>query len=198
MKVDVEPTLFAVGALIVCGDEFAAVTEKNTSRKSVKLAGQQTYPMETVEDYDQDDWATLIRACREEVKLDVNKEDIIFLNAVETRPGVELRNYVVKIPSKNLVGSGDFIDEVSAADWVSLNEVISSRGSLRFRPGVHETVADYFRHLSDPERFQPAQHGHKELVDQIPEHIYGLVEAGLTRTQAVSQYFRLAQHSLNS
>lgn len=193
MKIETKPALFAVGVLIVCRDEFAVVTEANTSRKSVKLAGQQTYPMETVKDCDQDDLATLIRACREEVKLDVSRGGLVFLNVVETRPGVELRNYVVKIPSKSLIGRGDFIDEVSAVDWVSLNEVISSRGSLRFRPGVHETVTDYFRHLSDPERFQPAQHGHRELVDQIPEHIYGLVETGLSRTEAVSQWFHLEQ-----
>lgn len=189
MKVDVEPTLFAVGALIVCDDEFAAVTEKNTSRKSVKVAGQQTHPMETVEDFDQNDLATLTRACKEEVALDIQQKDVIFLNTIETRPGVELRNYLVIISSKDLVKRGSFIDEVSSVKWVPLQEVILSKGSLRFRPGVHETVSDHFRLKSDPEVYQPGEYRYRELADQIPSKVYDLVDSGLSGKEAVSQWF---------
>jgi hypothetical protein len=188
MKSEVTPTLFAVGALIVCGDEFAAITETNTSRKSVKIAGQLSYPMETVEDFDSDDSATLCRACKEEVDLNIGHEKFILLNSVETRPGVELRNYFVEISLKDSVGIGSFVYEVTGLEWLPLQEVISSKGRLRFRPGVHETVTDYFRLQSDPEKFKPSEYGHTDLADQIPTEVYDLVDSGVNGKEAVSRY----------
>ncbi|MFA5932536.1 MAG: hypothetical protein WCV81_05215 [Microgenomates group bacterium] len=193
MKSEIQPTLFAVGALIVCGGEFAAVTEENTSRKSVKIAGQQTHPMETIEDFDKDDSATLCRACKEEVKLIINPENFVLLNSVETRPSVELRNYFVNISAKDLVGRGEFIDEVSPVEWLPLQEVISSKGSLRFRPGVFETVSDYMRLQSNPSNFKPGEYGHTDLVDQIPSEVYGLVDSGVNGKEAVFRWLHQRQ-----
>lgn len=200
MEVEIKPTLFAVGALIVCNDELAVVMETRTSSKSVKVEGQETFPMETVEDYDTGDFATLGRACSEEVTVPTELiKAITRLNTVETRPGVELRNYAVELHSKKGVERGTFIDEVSPVEWILLTEVIRNRGRLRFRPGVYETVVDFYRLRSGKENFEIGEHRHFQLIDQIPGEIYRLIEeTGLSGKEAVSQYFSRQQLPITS
>lgn len=197
MEVEIKPTLFAVGALIVCGDEFAVVTETKTNPKSVKVEGQETFPMETVEDYDTGDFATLGRACSEEVTVPTQRiKGITRLNTIETRPGVELRNYAVELHSKEGVDRGAFIDEVSPVVWVPLTEVVKSRGRLRFRPGVYETVVDYYSMRAHPDNFEAGEHRHSQLVDQIPQEVYRLaLEDGLNGREAVSRWLVRPQPS---
>lgn len=193
MKIDMEPTLFGVGTLIICGNEFAVVTEAETSPKSAKVEGQETFPMETVEPFDTGDFATIGRACSEEVNLRLDQTGgIIQLNTVEPRPGVELRNYIVEVSSRESVGRGSFVDEVSPVKWVKIDEVIKSGGKLRFRPGVYETVIDYYRYKLNPIKFQPGEHRHFQLIDQIPDLVYYLVlEEGFSGREAVSRWLAL-------
>lgn len=188
------PQLHAVAIAVVCGEECAIITETRTSRKSVKIAGQDAIPMETQEDFDGSDEATIGRACVEEIRLapeDVRRQ--VFLNRVETRPTVELRGYALEVDSKSVVGRGEFEDEVSPVKWVPLSEIIGAKGSLRFRPGTIETVIDYLRFRQNPESFTTGDHLHTELVDQIPEVVYHFVEAGFSGKEAVSQWRTLQQ-----
>lgn len=195
MVTEAKPTLFGVGVLIIYESELAVVKETRTSKRSVKIEGQQTFPMETVEEFDEDDYATIKRACSEEIAVsDGGVRVIIPLNIIETRPGVQLRNYAVEVSSKDAVRRGSFVDEVSDIEWISLEEVVRFKGKLRFRPGVYEAVNDYRWMRMSPENYRLKKYNSLELADKIPADVFNWVlDEGLSGIEAVSRWNVLQQ-----
>lgn len=198
MLVDAKPTLFGVGALIVYGDEFAVVCETMTNPRTAKVAGQETFPMETVESSDTGDFMTIGRACSEEVKVPMEQiKPIRQLNSIRLRPDVEVRNYLVELLSKDGVESGTFTHEVSSVRWIPLREAIDAKRTLRFRPGVTKTIEDLLDMRRDPEAYTIRKHGYHDLEDKIPPYVFKMVlEGGLSGKEAVFRWNALQRRQL--
>lgn len=150
--------LSGVGAFIVTPDGlFWTVVEKNTRRKTNKMAGMVSTPMETIEQGESHAQA-FTRLFSEEVVTDIisDPKPDIKLCQVQLSRGVWLHVYLVNVdnpftPTTNW-------SDVSNSDWQNINHVHLPSNNVRFRPGVKEIIESYKDYLIEGHEFQPIVH----------------------------------------
>lgn len=191
---EIEERTTGVGALIVVADthrpDFLTIEETRTKRSSGKLKGMRSLPMETVEDGETHQQA-LARLLQEEVRLNTvclaGELIRLKLGRYELTPGVVLHAYVIEAPRDSGISVGSGVD-VQRPEWTSIEEVLAtSRGSLRFRPGVKEIITTYLDYLQDKESFQQVIYSSDELANTVPNDVYDLIDQGTNETEALSQ-----------
>lgn len=175
-----------VGALTIYENCFLGVQEGRPKRKTAKLSGMWSLPMETVEDGETHSDA-LIRLWQEEItpgaeagKIELKNE----LCIVQLTPGVWLHSYIFESTSCFPAALGSSRGEILGARWISISEVLNDPiGSLRFRPGVYETVLSYSQYRSKKDDWSALIFPQTRV--QVPSQVYDLIESGVSQNEAL-------------
>lgn len=172
---EIVETLAGVGALIITPDGyFLSIEEGRTSRKTGKIKGMRSLPMETIEAAETHDQA-LKRLLKEEVSLEELNDctNLTKLCRVQLTPGIWLHAYLMPINYRLQAKDGTHKDALNPK-WVHVSEVLKSDPRDRlFRPGTREVVKSYLR-------FQRNTNSQPELCfrceDEIPQEVFDKLE----------------------
>lgn len=178
-----------VGAFMVCGNEFLGIQEGRPKRKTGKLRGMWSLPMETVKDGEAHSDA-LIRLWQEEITPGPENNHIKLedkLCVVQFTPGVWLHSYVFESTSCFPAALGSSAGEILGVRWISLSEVLNDPiGSLRFRPGVYETVLSYSEYQSKMGDWSALRFPQTRV--QVPSKVYDLIESGISQNEVLLHF----------
>lgn len=185
MSIEISSEIAGVGAFIVNkanpDQGFITVQESITKRKTNKLAGMRSYPMETIEPGENHDQA-LQRLFQEEIFIEPTiYSPKIKLGQFTLLPGVSLHTYLFEIGSDITIAVGSAAKEVKDPRWTTFQEVLEAPFGT-FRAGVYETVVGYLAYLRDPVNFQIGTYA--RLRDWIPDEIFDFMETGFTKAEA--------------
>lgn len=166
-----------VGVLILTADgQYLSIREEKTKRKTNKVAGMISAPMETVETGEGEGQA-LERLFREEV-VAAETNELIFIGRlcdVQLAPGVWLHAYLLLSTKPFKATTGENGQDVAQPTWRPINQVMEENTGIRFRPGVKELVKSYLTFASDPENFTPQIYF--ECEDKISPEEFDRLEA---------------------
>lgn len=148
---EITEVLAGVGALIITPDGyFLSIEEGRTSRKTGKIKGMRSLPMETIE-IGETHGQALERLLKEEVsaKKLTNYASSAKLCRVQLTPGVWLHAYLIPANHRFRVEAGTHKDALNPK-WVHIDEVINCDPKNRqFRPGTREVVKSYLEFQQD-------------------------------------------------
>lgn len=173
---EIVETLAGVGALIITPDGyFLSIEEGRTSRRTGKIKGVRSLPMETIEAGETHQQA-LERLLKEELSAEElnNHTDLIKLCRVQLTPGVWLHAYLIPVNLRFQAQAGTHKD-ASNPKWVHINELLGSNPKDRlFRPGTREVIESYLKFGAN-NNFQPDVHF--RCKDEIPQEVFDALEA---------------------
>lgn len=172
---EVAEVLAGVGALIVTPDGyFLSIEEGRTSRKTGKIKGMRSLPMETMEVGETHEQA-LERLFKEEVSAKElsDRIDPPKLCRVQLTPKVWLHAYLIPVNYRFQVEAGTHKDALNPR-WVHIDEVLNSDPENRqFRPGTREVVRSYLEFQQNT-NFRPRLFFRCE--DEIPQEVFDKLE----------------------
>lgn len=186
-----------VGAFIVDAQNplrgFVTVEEMTTKKKTNKLRGMKTYPMETIE-RGEDHNQALDRLFQEEVTMTPTLAlTRIKLGQYELIPGVMLHTYLFEANSDVMALIGSASSEVRDPKWTTFEEVKSASIGA-FRAGVYETVMNYLDYLRNPRNFQTRTY--INLRDRIPQEVFEFIAGGASEKEALYHWIALGKFSV--
>ena len=187
-----ERHITGVGALIVSPEtqpkKFLTIRERYTSKITNKLSGMDLLPMETGEVGEQAE-DTLGRLFTEEVRISpVIRRLESCLCVCELAPGVFMHAYLYEALPNAEPQIGSRVGEVENIGWTPFVDVLNlPQTSLRFRPGVYETVLSYYDYLENPDRFYSRIFPYNSLRHKVPPQAFKLIERGVSQEEALSQ-----------
>lgn len=184
-----------VGALIISPDHqhFLTIKELETSRRTNKLKGMRSIPMESTEPKETLD-QTLDRLFKEEVDIwprSLRGE----LCRCELARGVVARIYLYEISPDTKISGGSHSTEVTDVGWTSIEDAFFAPFGL-FRPGVYEALQSYLQ-IDASEKYNPHFYRYDELWNNIPRYLFDIAE-GATQKRGLSRYGRSLRFSTAS
>lgn len=164
-------TLAGVGALIITPDGYLlSIEEGRSSRRTGKIKGMRSLPMETTEDGETHKKA-LERLLKEEVSAEELSDctDSTKLCRVQLAPGVWLHAYLIPVNHRFQVKAGTHKDALNPK-WVHISKVLNSDPKdRRFRPGTREVIESYLE-FHQNNTFQPGLYF--RCRDEIPQEVF--------------------------
>lgn len=197
MLAELQEKVAGVGILIVVPEDrdrgFISLRELRSRRSTHKVAGSRTLPMESTNPGE--NWVqTLARLTREEIQLQnftYNPDEVMSQKVCtcELRPAVYVSIHLLQLSPEVDVIIGSESQEVSDLRWMPFQEVIEApKNDLSLRPGSREAVLSYLDYLKNPAGFLPSVYKYTDLIDQVPDVIFDLIEGGVSLKEAL---FRL-------
>lgn len=164
-------TLAGVGLLIITANGyFLSIEEARTNRRTAKIKGMRSLPMETIESGETHKKA-LKRLLKEEVSTEnlSGHTDPTKLCRVQLTPGVWLHAYLIPVNCIFQAEAGTHKDALNPK-WVHINEVLNSDPKdRRFRPGTREVLKSYLE-FHQNNTFQPGLYF--RCGDEIPQEVF--------------------------
>lgn len=172
---EIAETLAGVGLLIITPNGyFLSIKEARTSRRTAKIKGMCSLPMETIESGETHDQA-LERLLKEEVSVKElsGRTDLTKLCRVQLTPGVWLHAYLIPVNLRFQAEAGTHEDALNPK-WAHINEVLNSNPNDRlFRPGTREVIESYLESQRN-NNFQPGLYFRCE--DEISQEVFDELE----------------------